>query len=157
MKKILPLLLILLFIIFSCNKVDKPVKTDEEKLTGTWTIKKNLTHWYLNGEPDRIEESIAEQPYSYLTFDSNKNVSYTNPSYTNEIKGQWDLDEKALRTSLKIDMSSSSGYSTFYFFPESTIVLLNDSELVLKSPMSLESTHPNGDKIKYYSETYLER
>ncbi len=68
-----------------------------------------------------------------------------------------DLNEKTIRTDLKINMSSSSGYGTVYFFPENTIVLLNDTELLLKSPMSLEATYSNGNKVKYYSENFLER
>lgn len=158
MKKLLPLTLIFIFIFSSCSRDDEPGKTDEEYLVGTWTVKKTNTFRYLNEELDSTETKIFEEPYSTLSFDANKNVAYTNSVYTNTINGQWVLNEKILKTDLKINLSASTGYNTLYIFPENTIVLLNDTELVLRSPMSLEVLHwPGGDKTKYYSETYLEK
>ncbi|MFD2518756.1 hypothetical protein [Salinimicrobium flavum] len=157
MKKILPTILIILITFFSCSEDDESNKTDEDYLRGTWTIKKSKTYYYLNGEPDTLKESILEEPWSTLNFNSNKEVTYSNPDYTKPVIGKWVLNDKVLRTDLKIDPGSSTGYGPVYFFPENAITLLNDTELKLISPMSLEATHSNGDKIKYYSETYLEK
>lgn len=155
MKKIL--LLLLLFSIFSCSKDDEPTIKDEDLLTGTWNIHKTKTYHFVNGELDSIQETIYEVPYSTLTFDSNKTVTYSNDKFTQPITGTWVLSEKLLFTDLHLQLSASTGYGTRYFFPENTISLLTQSTLILQSPMSLEHTFMNGDKIKHYTETYLEK
>lgn len=158
MEKIfLPVLLFILALLFSCSRDDAPDKTDEDYLKGTWTIKEAKTYHYLNGELDNIKDTIFEAPHSTLNFDSNKDVTYSEQSYTTPITGKWNLNEKLLTTNLKIEVNSSSGYRTFYFFPENSIILINDSELILKSPVSPEATNSNGDKIQSYVETYLEK
>lgn len=157
MKKIF-LLTIFTFIAFiSCSKDDESGKTDEDYLQGTWTVKKTKTYYYVNGELETTKESILEEPYPTLYFDANKDVTYSNPDYTTPIIGKWDLNEKRLITNLKIDLSSSTGYSSFYFFPENEVTFINETKLILKSPMSSERTSSNGNKLKDYSETYLER
>ena len=156
-KLFLPVLLFILALLFSCSRDDVPVKTDEDYLKGTWTIKEAKTYHYLNGELDNIKDTIFEEPYSTLQFDSNKEVIYSVQFYSKPITGKWNLNEKTLTTNLKVDLSSSTGYRTFYFFPENSITLINDSELILKSPMSGEATYSNGDRIQSYVETYLEK
>lgn len=156
MKKPLFIVIILL-IIFSCNKNDDP-KTDKEYLIGTWTIKKVKTYYYLNGELDKIDETVFDkEPYSKLNFDSNQNVTYEDPDFTKIINGKWNLNNKNLKTDLKIDLGSSTGFGTQYFFPENNIIEINDVELILKSPMSLETTDLNGGKFKYYNETFFQK
>ncbi len=157
MKKIFLSIFIILLALISCSKDVEPDKTDEELLNGTWTIKKAVTYKYLNGEVDAIEESISEEPYSQLKFNLDKEVIYSDPGITQPIKGKWLLNEKNLKTDLKLEPGSSTGYGTIYFFPENTILELNQTELILRSPMSQEVTHENGDKTKAYTETYLER
>ena len=156
-QKLLPVLLLILVTFPSCNQDDPPVKTDEDYLKGTWIIKEAKTYHYLNGELDNIKDTIFEEPYSTLQFDSNKEVIYSVQFYTKPITGKWNLNEKTLTTNLKVDLSSSTGYRTFYFFPENSIILINDSELILKSFMSGEATYSNGDRIQSYVETYLEK
>ena len=156
-KLFLPVLLFILALLFSCSRDDAREKTDEDYLKGTWTIKEVKTYHFLNGELDNIKDTIFEEPYSTLHFDSNNDVTYSAQFYTNPITGKWNLNEKLLTTNLKIELSSSSGFRTFYVFPENSIILINDSELILKSPMSPEGTFSNGDKIQSYVETYLEK
>ncbi|MGB7786723.1 MAG: hypothetical protein WBL27_11525 [Salinimicrobium sp.] len=158
-KLFLPVLLFILALLFSCSRDDGPAKTDEDYLKGTWTIKEAKTYHYLNGELDKIKDTIFKEPYATLDFGSNKDVTYSTYHYTNPISGKWALNEKekVLTTNLKIELSSSSGYGTIYFFPENRIMLVNDSELILKSPMSGEATRSNGDKFQSYVETYLEK
>lgn len=143
--------------LISCSQDDATIKTDEDYLEGTWTIKKTITYNYLNGELEAIKESILEEPYPTLTFTSNNEVTYLNPDFENLITGNWDLDVKNLKTDLKIDLSSSSGYGTIYFFPENIITSISETDLILKSPMSIERTSLNGDKLKYYTKTFLEK
>lgn len=157
MKKYLALIVIVLISLSSCNEDDPTIKPDEDYLVGTWTIKKIKTYHYLNGELDNMEESIYTEPYSTLKFDIDKTVTYSNPDFTETIIGTWDLDQKILKTDLKLELRSSSGYSMFYFFPENTISLLNETELVLKTPMSLKVGSTTENKTEYYSETYLEK
>ena len=158
MKKILLFTFFTFLTFISCSEDDASSKSDEDYLEGTWTIKKTITYHYLNGELDTIKESILKEPYSTLHFASNNEVTYSNPDFTIPILGKWDLNEKKLVTDLKLELSSSTGYGSFYFFPENTITLINETELILKSPMSIEATfYPDGDKIKHYAETYLEK
>ena len=157
MKKILLLTFFTVITFISCSQDDETVKTDEDYLEGTWTIKKTITYYYRNGELETIKESILEEPYSTLHFAPNNEVTYSNPDYENLITGNWDLDEKNLTTDLKLNLSSSSGYGSIYFFPENAITLINEKDLILKSPMSVERTSSNGDELKDYSETYLEK
>lgn len=147
----------ILILFLSCSQDDAQDKTDEEYLKGTWAIKEAKTYQYLNGELDEIKDTIFKEPYSTLKFDSNKEVTYSTRQYTNPISGKWNLNDKLLTTDLKIDLSSSSGYGTIYFFPENEIIFLDDSELILRSPMSGEATRSNGDKFKSFVETYLEK
>lgn len=157
MKKLLLLTSFAFLTFISCNIQDSSTKSDQDYLEGTWTIKKTITYYYLNGELETIKESILEEPYPTLNFAPNNKVTYSNPDYENMITGNWDLDEKNLKTDLKIDLSSSSGYGSIYFFPENIITLISGTDLTLKSPMSKERTSSNGDKLKDYTETFLEK
>lgn len=153
MKKILLILILLTF--FSCSQDDSSKKTDKDFLIGTWTIKKTMTYHYINGELESVQEFISKQPYSTLSFESNRAVVYSNQDFTDPIYGEWILNEKILNTDLKMEVSSSTGFRTFYFFPATTIILINETELILKSPMRMETINSNGDKTESYSETYL--
>lgn len=157
MKKILLLTFFAFLTFISCSKDDASTKSDEDYLQGTWTVKKTITYYYLNGELDTTKESNLEKPHSTLHFAPNNEVTYLNPDFTNPIIGLWRLNDKKLMTDLKLNLSSSSGYGSIYFFPENAITLLNETDLILKSPMSVERTSSNGDKLKDYSETYLEK
>ena len=148
MKKILLLTFFAFLTLISCSGDDSSTKSDEDYLHGTWTIKKTTTYYYVNGELDTTKESILKEPYSTLNFAQNYEVTYSNPDFTEPIIGVWGLNEKKLVTDLNLELSTSSGYSSIYFFPENTITSISETDLILKSQMSIERTSSNGDKFK---------
>jgi hypothetical protein len=159
MKKIIKTSILILFLSFySCSEESILATSEKDYLIGNWRIIKVKTFNYLNNKLDNVEEKNFDKPnQSKLNFEENGNVSYLSPEFIKEINGIWNLNNKVLKTDLNIDLTSA-GYGIRYFFPENEIILINKNQLTLKSPMSLESViQPNGNKIKFYTETYLEK
>ena len=141
------ILSILLLTTFSCCQSDDSIKTDKEYLIGIWKVKKIKTYGDLNGELVIFYERIFDnEPYNKLTFYSNQNVTYRNLDLIEMINGKWTLNGKNLKTDLKLDLPITTGFGTKYFFPESDIIKINDTELILKSPIG-----------NLYTETFFEK
>ena len=110
--------------------------TDEDHLINdTWTPLQTETFYYYDDVFERSEVSIS-QTNKKIDFQKNNIVFYESPDLTEVIQGTWEIDPsgESLLTDIHLALQSSTGHDKVYFFyPESKIIELNTTNLILES------------------------
>lgn len=133
-KKLL-ILLLSLNLLISCDSDDDFTKIENYLIGGVWKLESTERFYYYDDKFDRSEVFVDTTNSNKLTFNKDYSVIYEPSSMTTKLNGNWELkeDETYLLTDLSYTSGSSTGYRTFYYFPRSKIIEVNQNILLLES------------------------
>ena len=100
-----------------------------------WKKTDYRTQSFMNGVLDTTYVDTVYQNVERLKFNDDQTVVYRYPLFIDPINGNWAYDQatQTLTTTLKKELSSSTGLGTRYFFPQTKTIQLTGELLQLQS------------------------
>lgn len=174
MKRTTLNLICLISLFISCDKeTNEDLRSNSEKITGTWEIKKTETYSWINNNFQLTEQKDETINNSKITFSKDSKLIFEGdqvsklkeqfPDFEGKtINGKWEIENDTLIKVEGLEIipspDSETGSSQFWgyiFFPKTNnIISITNSELILQTPIM---TFFNPNEPKRYLKTYLSR